>query len=235
MSKNTFFTSDLHLGQRNIITKLSNWNDLSATRDFNSIDHMDSTIIDNINKMVGINDTLWHMGDLTVKNEKEIDQILAYLLRINCQDIRTIAGNHDHFLRDEKIKKRLLEEGYFTEIHDYGTRIKVSFYEGNGNPHTEKWTGSQEIILAHYAMRVWDRSHHGSWMLYGHSHTSLDKKAGDFRDEINNFYLSKKTMDVGIDNAFRLLGEYRPFSFWEIKEIMNTKEILYIDHHEKKP
>jgi hypothetical protein len=24
-------------------------------------------------------------------------------------------------------------------------------------------------VLCHYAMRVWNRSHHGAWHLYGHS------------------------------------------------------------------
>ena len=31
----------------------------------------------------------------------------------------------------------------------------------------------QLVVLCHYAMRVWDRSHYGSWHLYGHSHGNL--------------------------------------------------------------
>ena len=33
--------------------------------------------------------------------------------------------------------------------------------------------GKQGIVLCHYAMRVWNKSHHGNFMLYGHSHGSL--------------------------------------------------------------
>ncbi len=31
----------------------------------------------------------------------------------------------------------------------------------------------QPIVICHYAMRVWNRSHHGAWHLYGHSHGNL--------------------------------------------------------------
>jgi hypothetical protein len=31
----------------------------------------------------------------------------------------------------------------------------------------------QPIVLCHYAMRVWNRSHHGAWHLYGHSRGNL--------------------------------------------------------------
>jgi calcineurin-like phosphoesterase family protein len=34
-------------------------------------------------------------------------------------------------------------------------------------------SGDPDIIICHYAMRVWPRSHYGTWHLYGHSHGSL--------------------------------------------------------------
>ena len=75
------------------------------------------------------------------------------------------------------------------------------------------------IFLSHYKHAIWDGSHKGYWHLYGHSHASAeDWKIG-------------KSMDVGIDNAYRLLGEYRPFSFEEIKRIMDNIDIDYVDHH----
>jgi len=44
-----WLTSDLHLGHKNIVgPKISNWK--TGYRTFDSIDQMDSTIIDNINK-----------------------------------------------------------------------------------------------------------------------------------------------------------------------------------------
>ena len=38
-------------------------------------------------------------------------------------------------------------------------------------------------------------------------------------------------MDIGIDVAYRLYKEYRPFSLSEIIEIMDKKEIGVLDHH----
>jgi hypothetical protein len=41
-------------------------------------------------------------------------------------------------------------------------------------------------------------------------------------------------MDVGIDVAYRLFGEFRPFHINEIIKIMNTKNIKPVDHHDAK-
>ena len=43
----------------------------------------------------------------------------------------------------------------------------------------------QSIVLCHYAMAVWDKSHRGNLMLYGHSHSEAEpwleeKASGDW-------------------------------------------------------
>lgn len=76
---------------------------------------------------------------------------------------------------------------------------------------------NQEFFLSHYAHRVWPASHRGTIHLYGHSHDSIP----DFG----------KSMDVGIDVAYRMFGEYRPFSITEIIDIMAKKDISELDHH----
>jgi len=58
------------------------------------------------------------------------------------------------------------------------------------------------ITLCHYAMRAWLRSYDGAWQLFGHSHNAI-------RPWTNQ-------LDVGVDSAAELLGEYRPFSFGEV-------------------
>ena len=57
------------------------------------------------------------------------------------------------------------------------------------------------IIMCHYPFEIWDRKHYGSLHFHGHSHGMLPK--------ISN------RLDVGVDNAYKLLGEYRPFSLNE--------------------
>jgi calcineurin-like phosphoesterase family protein len=61
------------------------------------------------------------------------------------------------------------------------------------------------VVLCHYAMKVWDKSHYNSWQLFGHSHGKL-KGVG-------------KQMDVGVDTH-----NFYPYSFEEIREIMKKKE-----------
>jgi len=69
----------------------------------------------------------------------------------------------------------------------------------------EQTIDGQVIVACHYAMRVWPRSHYGSWCLYGHSHGRLPPIG--------------KQHDVGVD-----ANGYTPVSFEKIKEIMAKRE-----------
>jgi len=69
----------------------------------------------------------------------------------------------------------------------------------------EQTIDGQVIVACHYAMRVWSRSHYGSWCLYGHSHGRLPPIG--------------KAHDVGVDN-----NDFTPVSFESLKKIMETRE-----------
>ena len=73
------------------------------------------------------------------------------------------------------------------------------------------------IFMSHYSHRVWEGSHKGYIHLYGHSHNSIPDWG--------------KSMDVGVDSAYWLTGEYRPFSIDEIISIMDKRDIQFSDHH----
>ena len=113
-------------------------------------------------------------------------------------------------------------------IYIFGNHDKYKTRKIVENHSSVLWSGhmnsgrieKQVIVACHYAMRVWDRSHHGSWQLYGHSHGGLPPIG--------------KQLDIGIDNAYKLLGKYRPFSFEEVKEIMDKVKIEVVDHHGRK-
>ena len=68
----------------------------------------------------------------------------------------------------------------------------------------EKTINGQVIVVSHYAMRVWPRSHYGSWQLYGHSHGGLPPVG--------------KQWDIGVDN-----NNFYPVSFDELVEIMKNQ------------
>ncbi len=71
------------------------------------------------------------------------------------------------------------------------------------------------IVLCHYGLRVWNKSHHGALHFYGHSHGSLP---GD-----------SQCCDVGVD-----CHNFYPASFEEIKVRLATQPQRHtVDHHKK--
>lgn len=68
----------------------------------------------------------------------------------------------------------------------------------------EKTIDGIYVVVCHYAMRVWAKSHYNSYQLYGHSHGKLESIG--------------KQWDVGVDN-----NDFYPVSFDQIKEIMKNR------------
>ena len=210
MSK-VLFTSDTHFRHANII-KFCQRKPFYDPNDFNEegrwkektikyskSDAMTDLGIVNWNNVVDINDEVYHLGDLAWGRT---DQVLEILRRLNGR-INFIWGNHDDNLKQ------------VSRILDFYPDLKNRFkFLGD---YAEINIEGQPIILMHYAMRVWDGSHRGTWQLYGHSHNSLsdDKNALAF--------------DVGYD-----CHNLTPITFSKVKEIMSKKEWKPVDHHGNK-
>lgn len=188
--KNTYFISDQHFGHKNIIKY--------ANRPFTSVDEMDETIIKNWNGMISKTDEVYILGDVSLTSSERTNEILN---RLNGR-LYLIKGNHEKSVMSSKENR-----DRFEWIKDY-YELK---YEYNGKRNM--------IVMCHYAMRVWNKSHHGAYHLYGHSHDSLEYEQWG------------KSMDVGIDSAARIFGEYRPFTFDEIDGILSKRIPKEIDHH----
>ncbi len=69
----------------------------------------------------------------------------------------------------------------------------------------ERKIEKQYIVVCHYCMRTWPKSHYGSWQLFAHSHGNLKL-----------YYPTQ--MDIGVDT-----NNYYPYSFEEIKKIINDQ------------
>jgi len=187
----TFITSDLHLGHSNIAgPNTSIWKE--GYRGFESVEQMDDEIINNINRFVQPEDTLYVVGDFAMGGHTRIPD---YRRRINSQEVHIILGNHDAHIRK------------YADLFASVSESKTIFVNKQG------------IYLHHYACRVWEGSHKGFLHAYGHSHGSIEHSPYG------------KSMDVGIDNAFKIFGAYRPFQAEEFMYLMHKRKIEFPDHH----
>lgn len=150
---------------------------------------MDDTLCNNWNAVVGPEDTVYHLGDFSFGLPDK------YLTRLNGH-IFFVMGNHDREMR------RVRQERKWNH--------KVTFLPDLAEVEVE----GQKIVLCHYAMRVWNKSHHGTWHLYGHSHGSLP-------DDPN-----ARSIDVGVD-----VHDHRPIIFDEVAIYMAKKNWKPVDHH----
>lgn len=168
------------------------------TPSWESISRMDDYLINKINQSVKKDDILWHLGDYCFSPKSKIEEYAERIRnRINCENLYLIWGNHDN----KKIQR------FFKETHE---RCEIIYKQ-------------KSIVLSHYAQAVWNKSHYGSWMLYGHSH-------GTAEEWLDNAMPGRFSMDVGVDNVYKILGEYRPICFEEIQKIFENRKGLSIDN-----
>ena len=168
-------------------------------RPYNSISEMDEDLIEKWNSVVDKWDIIYHLGDFTLSNIIIAQQ---YFGRLN--GAVHILYNHWHH-----------DKRWITSYVPCITRgASAIFIEGQITvleiPELGKNGYPLAITLCHYPISMWDRKHYGAWHLHGHSH--------------NKYQVEGKILDVGVDSAIEWLGEYRPFSFSEIIEIMESKK-----------
>lgn len=161
-----------------------------CNRPFQSVKEMNESIIDNWNTTIGKNDFVYHLGDFAFADAQRQEQIARSLNG----SIHLIRGNHDR-----QIPKCFQSVTYLNEIR----------VEDPDSPH-----GKQVIVLCHYAMRVWNKSHYGAWHLYGHSHGTLENDPNSL------------SIDVGVDT-----NNFKPYSYDDVKVAMFQKNFKPIDHH----
>lgn len=200
-----FFTSDTHAFHKNISgPKVSQWD--KGYRDFNDEYEMTKHIVKVFNQTLKYDDILYHLGDWSFGGK---GNIYNFRKQINCQNIHLIYGNHDQHIKNNKLVP--YENG--VDKH-----ARKAFYSCQDVLDIK--IGKTNFFLSHYAHRIWLGSHKGIIHLYGHSHDSIPEYG--------------KSMDVGIDSAKKLLGEYRPFKLEEILDHMKNKTVVFPDHHDEK-
>lgn len=203
---NIWFTSDTHYHHKNIVKGTTTWEfspkegaGVQSLRDFTTLEEHDEALVANINSLVKENDVLWHLGDWSFGGH---EQIKIFRNKLNCKNINLIFGNHDQHIEpiNSELRSLFSSVQYYKELSYKIDSMKSGKY------------GKTKIILSHYAMRVWNQSHHSSIHLYGHSHGSLPGFG--------------KSMDVGVDT-----NNLYPYHLDEIVDRMKNIEIEFPDHH----
>jgi calcineurin-like phosphoesterase family protein len=183
----TWISGDHHFGHANII-KYTN-------RPYKNVNEMDDELISLWNGCVAPEDIVYYLGDFTLGDSNYAGRYFSLLN--GTIFVLGYAFHHD---------KRWMSGAGIPGISIYDSRSKVPVrielpifvlenvdidLDGNDIP----------TILCHYAFEVWDRKHYGSLHFHGHSHGMLPK--------------IRNRLDVGVDNAYKLMGEYRPLSLEE--------------------
>lgn len=162
-----------------------------SKRPFKDVDEMDAELVRRWNSVVQPEDHVYVVGDFALCHPRRALEVRRQLRGT----IYLVLGNHDKGVKAETYD--------FAWVKDYYV-YKHPLLDGN----------KQNIVLFHYAMRVWDKAHHGAWAIYGHSHGSLP-------DDPNAL-----SLDIGVDN-----WDYTPVSFEQIQARMAQKTWKPVDHH----
>tara|TARA_R110000868_G_scaffold211073_5_gene461173 strand:+ start:2391 stop:3044 length:654 start_codon:yes stop_codon:yes gene_type:complete len=157
-----WITSDLHYSHKNICRGVTIWRTqegeipVSSTRDFVNIDHMNDTIVNNINSVVGQDDDLIMLGDVSFGG---FENIGIFLDRLVCKNIHLILGNHDHHIENNRgdIQDRFLSVNHYLEVN----------------------IEDKNFVLSHYPFQSWNGLNKGVIMLHGHVHLPEDRKMGN--------------------------------------------------------
>lgn len=104
------------------------------------------------------------------------NNVKKYHDRLN-GNITLVLGNHDD---------RKQCDGVFNVVRDVMTATMPD---------------NRKIFMSHYSHRVWNKSHHNSWMLFGHEHGRLAPYG--------------KSFDVGMD-----AHNFKPISYEQVCSIM---------------
>lgn len=186
-----WFSSDLHLGHEGFLTHPETF----RSKSFNDIQTHDETIIERIFEKVSSGDEYYCLGDIFWKytNEKKNE----FFDRFQKRKIgfHWIQGNHDKGVFKHKAIKS------FSDIKE----IKIKKPEGE----------SQHLVLCHYPLLVWNRSHYNSYNLHGHIHIGDNTY---YKIEQTNLYVGKH-LNVNVEN-----NNYYPYSEEQVLEILSQKE-----------
>ena len=141
-----YYISDLHLLHENVL-RFDN-------RPFETIENMQETIANNWNRKVTNGDTVYILGDVSMRGKKE--DLISLVATLKGRKV-LVKGNHDD-VSDYRYQQLYYEIVDYKEIHDA--------VDGQ----------NYDLVLCHYPIFSWKKMGRGTILLYGHTHDSAEDK-----------------------------------------------------------
>lgn len=161
------------------------WNWVSKEIAIERTTQMNEEMIQWHNELIKPGDEVWHLGDICLGRGDVRFRVEELVKSLNGQ-YNWVFGNHDN--RHARKADGFQFKGHYAELRKVGP-------------------DKQMFVLSHYAMRTWNKRHHGTIQLYGHSHGSLPEDPMALQ------------CDVGVD-----CWNYRPVHIDEIMAYMADKK-----------
>lgn len=203
--QNSWFFSDPHFDHLNLCRATTKWRREiildggevaevipDNVRNFNSLELMNNTILNNINSVVAQDDIIFCLGDFSFNG---FENIKIFRDRIICKNFYHICGNHD-----EKIiaNKGNIQEVFTKVYEDHYLEIDID---------------GTHMVLSHYPICSWNHMAKGVIHLHGHVHLPGHQKIGQGRSldvgvDGNNFkpYNLKEIISLMKDRPIRSLS-----------------------------
>ena len=138
------------------------------------------------------------------KDIQEMEKVLVYNHNnvVRAKDTVIHAG-------DLTLGKKEVAANYIKQLNGNHIFLKGSHdhWLGNGSYIWTKMIDNQYVVVCHYCMKTWPRSHYYSWQLFGHSHGRLILTPSEAMCQY----------DIGVDN-----NNFYPASFDQIRNIFNN-------------
>jgi len=153
---------------------------------------MNEVLVSNWNERVDGDDTVYHLGDVTLSGAKYATEFFSQLNG----HIIVLANRKHHdkyWLADFKPYDMYSKSGYAVQLAEPLMSLELPEYAEQGYPKT--------LVLCHFPLARWDRSHYRSWHVHGHCH--------------GMYQGPPRSIDVGVDCTY-----YNPLSFGEIAQMM---------------
>ncbi len=164
---NTFFTSDWHIGHKNVIE--------FDKRPFTDLDDMHSTLVRHYNKIVGPKDVCYFLGDIVLGKLPQATEVISQLNSFKI----VILGNHDRGAASMRnvgfdavlTSASLMIEGQLVTMSHCPLRgvYREDTNGMRGADGTENWHGEKKHV--NYSF-----DNYGQFHLHGHTHKADDER-----------------------------------------------------------